>query len=414
MSERFYTHHFPNGLALLAQPLAHVVSTAGSLLLPAGASRDGGALAGAGTVLAEWIFRGAGDRDSRAFNDALDALGCHHSEDVSSTFLQLSFSQTHQNLLPVLRLYADAARRHRLAAETFEPCRDLAVQDLAGLEDQPTRKCNLRLRERFFPVPLGASPLGTAEALAEMTAQDVRRHAAGHLTPRGAILAVAGRMEWEPLLQVVTELFGDWDGPALPEVSIKAPAGGITHESKPTAQVQISLAYPAPGVSDVHYYPMRVAEMVLSGGMSGRLFTEVREKRGLAYSVGARYHGLKAAAGTFVYAGTTPERANETLDVTVGELRRLGQGITEQELARAKTQLKSALVMQGESTGARAAALASDWHLLGRLRSLEEIATDIDAVTAGGVVDCLTAYPAEKITACFIGPEPLDTGCLQA
>jgi len=413
VSERFYTHQLPNGLALLAQPLEHVVSTAARLALPAGASRDGQSSAGACTVLAEWLFRGAGGRDSRTFNDALEATGCHHGEDVASTFLHLSFSQTHQNLLPIMGLYADVARRANLGSETFAPCLDLAIQELAGLEDQPTRRCNLRLREQFYPAPLGASPLGTAEALADMTAQALRDHAGGHVTPCGAILAVAGHLEWEPLREAVTELFGDWEGPAAPEPSTRPAAGGITHEAKQTAQVQIGLAYPAPMVSQAGYYPMRVAEMVLSGGMSGRLFTEVREKRGLVYSVGARYHGLTTVAGIFVYAGTTPEKADETLEVTVGELRRLGEGITEAELARAKTQLKAALVMQGESTAARAAALVSDWHLLGRLRGLEEIAADVDAVTVAAVTDCLAAYPPAEMTACFIGPEPLETGCLQ-
>ena len=412
MAKRCFVHEFDNGLVLLAECLEHVVSTAMGLALPAGASRDGVELAGAGGVLSEWLFRGAGPRDSRGLNDALDSLGCHHEESVHSALLQLASSQTHQNLQAALGLYADIVRRPSLAAETFPPCRELALQELASLEDQPTRKCNILLRERFYPTPLGVSPLGRAQSLSAMTDMSLRPHAREHLTPRGAILAVAGHLEWKPLRDCVEELFGSWEGQALPEVHISDPPGGVTHEQKDTAQVQIALAYAAPPPGGEHYYPVRVAEMVLSGGMSGRLFTEVREKRGLVYAIGTRYQAMKDVAGMFVYAGTAPDRAQQTLEVTVGELQKLSDGITGEELARAKTQLKSALVMQGESTPARSSGLVIDWHLLGRVRSLEEIAAAVDAVTCEQVAACLAAYPARKMTAYFIGPKPLDTSCL--
>ncbi len=199
-----------------------------------------------------------------------------------------------------------------------------------------------------------------------MTADALRTHMGKTLVPHGAMLAVAGRFQWPRLCEHVSKLFGKWQGPRPAELSLGPPPRGIGQEQKPTSQVQICLGYdaPRPQQEDV-YYPMRIAEMVLSGGMSGRLFTEVREKRGLVYSVGARYHGMKDAAGMFIYAGTTPEKAQETLGVTVGELRRLEEGISAEELVRAKTQLKSALVMQGESTAARANGLVGDWHLLG-------------------------------------------------
>lgn len=109
------------------------------------------------------------------------------------------------------------------------------------------------------------------------------------------------------------------------------------------------------------------------------------------------------------YAGTTPPKAQETFDVTVRELRRLSEGMDSDELARAKTQLKSALVMQGESTQARAEALASDHYHLGRIRSLEETADAVDAVTEDDVLAYLAEYPASDFTILVIGPEPVDT-----
>lgn len=414
MAEEFFIHQFDNGLVLLGDRLGHVVSTAINIALPAGSSRDGQKLAGAGTVLTDWLFRGAGDRDSRQLNDALDSLGCHHDEHIQSTFLQLTASQIHQQLRQVLGIYADILLRPGLEAKTFGPCRELALQDLLSLEEEPTRKCNMRLRERFYPAPLGVSAMGTEQSLTALTSRSLRSHALKHINPHGAIMTVAGRFEWEEVLGWVTELLGAWKGKPLKPITLGPVVGGVGVEEKPTSQMQISLAYPAPMAGDPHYYPMRVAEMVLSGGMSGRLFTEVREKRGLVYHVGARYQGVKQAAGIFVYAGTAPARAQQTLEVTVAELRRLAKGVSPEELARSKTQLKSALIMQGESTAARAGGLVADWHLLGRLRSLEEIAAAIDAVTQEDILACLAAYPARNITAYILGPEKLDTTCLQS
>ncbi|MFW6145719.1 MAG: M16 family metallopeptidase [Planctomycetota bacterium] len=415
MKELFFVHQLDNGLTLVGERMEHVVSAAMDLAVPLGAARDGRDLAGAAGVISEWLFRGAGERDSRQLNEALDRLGCHHDESVHSELLHLSATQIHQNLRDVLGLYGDIVRRPRLRAETFEPCRDLAMQELAGLDDQPSRKCLLELAERFYPAPLGASPLGRTDALSALTDDACRRHARHRLAPDGAILAVAGQFDWDALVGWAEEAFGDWRGEALEPLGPAPPVGGVDHEQRDTAQMQIGLAYAAATIDDEHYYPARLAEMVLSGGMSGRLFTEVREKRALVYSVHARYRAVRGAAGMFVYAGTTPQRAQQTLDVTAAELNRLAaEGITEAELATGKTQLKSALIMQGERTSLRAGGLVADWHRLGRLRSLDEIAAAVDAVTVDEVAACLQAYPPRAFTGYFIGPQPLNIDALTA
>ena len=153
--------------------------------------------------------------------------------------------------------------------------------------------------------------------------------------------------------------------------------------------------------------------MVLSGGAAARLHTELREKRGLVYHVSASYHSLKDHAGVFAYAGTRPELAQQTFDMTIGEIRRLADGIDDDEMDRAKTQLKSALIMQGESTVARANALASDHYHLGRLRSLAELSDAIDATTADDVLQHVRTHPAGNFTVLVIGPKPVDTGSLE-
>jgi len=141
--------------------------------------------------------------------------------------------------------------------------------------------------------------------------------------------------------------------------------------------------------------------------MSGRLFTEVREKRGLCYAVGARYRTLKAYAGISCYAGTTPDKAQQTLDVIIEQYEQLKNGIHEDELYRAKVGLKTSLIMQCESTASRVAGIARDYHLLGRVRSVNEIRDNIIALEAAKIEKTLRDHPFGPFTVVTIGPKAI-------
>ncbi len=162
-----------------------------------------------------------------------------------------------------------------------------------------------------------------------------------------------------------------------------------------------------PTIQDSRYYEIMAAVSILSGGMSSRLFTEVREKRGLCYAVGARYQSLKDHAAISCYAGTTPEQAQETLDVTVEQFRRLREGFSDEELHRAQIGLKSTLIMQSESSAARAAGVAGDYYYLGRVRTLPEIRQKIDSVSRSSLLTFLNDNPFDDFTVATIGPKPI-------
>jgi predicted Zn-dependent peptidase len=141
--------------------------------------------------------------------------------------------------------------------------------------------------------------------------------------------------------------------------------------------------------------------------MSGRLFTEVREKRGLCYSVGASYSSVRDFACVFGYAGTSNDRAQATLDCFIAELERLSDGVTAAELDRAKIGLKSNTIMQEESTSARSGAMAHDWFVRGRIRTLDEIAKAIDSGTVDQVNAYLKANKPGPFTIVIVGPKEL-------
>jgi predicted Zn-dependent peptidase len=230
-----------------------------------------------------------------------------------------------------------------------------------------------------------------------------------HYRPNGAILAVAGAIDFPALKDAVARLFGDWEPGPDPAVTVRPVGPRRDHIAKETQQTQIALAYPTVTVTHPDHYQARAAIAILGGYASARLFTEVREKRGLCYSVYSSYESQRDRAAVVCYAGTSSERAQETLDVTLAEIDRLGKdGVDAEELDMMRAGLKSSLVMAQESSMSRSGSLASDWYYLGRVRPLDEIAGALDALTPESVSTFAARQEAHDLTILTLGPEPLD------
>jgi predicted Zn-dependent peptidase len=401
-------HEFANGLVLVAESMPSVQSAAFSLLMPAGAAYEPEGLGGTASMLSDWITRGAGDRDSRALLTALDNLGVSHGEGAQTLHSSVSAATLGRNLIPALEIYADVLRRPHLDDEEIEPIRALAIQNLQSLEDDPGSKVIYELRKRHFPDPWGRPAPGTTEGVKAVTPDDLRAFHRAHYRPNGAILAVAGAIDWPALKDAVDRLFGDWKKQSEPPIALQPGGPRRDHILKETQQTQIALAYPTVTVDSPDYYQARAMIGILGGYSSARLFTEVREKRGLCYTVYSTYEGQKDRAAVLCYAGTSTDRAQQTLDVTLEEIRRLGRdGVEAEELDTMRAGLKSSLIMQQESSMSRAGSLASDWFYLGRVRPIDEISRSLDALTPGSVGDFARENSTEGMTVLTLGPTAL-------
>ncbi|MEJ2705379.1 MAG: pitrilysin family protein, partial [Sedimentisphaerales bacterium] len=309
------------------------------------------------------------------------------------------------NLGAALDLYADVILRPALRDDQFEPARQLVVDELLSLDDDPRRKVMLKLREQFYPSPLGRSTVGEIVELKALTAEASKQIVAARFNPSQTIFSVAGKYDFDAVCRQLEELFESEPRRDQEAITLSLRRGEYTHITNEGAQVHIGLMTETVKPTDEDYYNARVAISILSGGMSARLFTEVREKRGLSYAIGARYHSLKEAAGIMCYAGMAPEKAQETLDCIVGEFRRLREGISEEEIARAKVGLKSALILQSESSSSRASAIGGDYYVLGRVRGLDEIKDKIEATSVESVLGFLRDHPFDDFTVVTIGPK---------
>src|SRR5262249_38372820 len=186
-----------------------------------------------------------------------------------------------------------------------------AFQDLQGLEDEPRQKVLLELKKRHYPEPLSYDRHGTEAGIEAVSIVDVRNQYRRRFGPRNCIMSVAGNIEWETLKDQVAKLFGDWAGGGDEDVTYGPQPPNRDHIQKDTTQTQIGIAYPSVPFGHADYYAALGAVNVLSGGMSSRLFTHVREERGLCYAVWATYQTFKDRASVLCYAGTTNERSQE-------------------------------------------------------------------------------------------------------
>lgn len=398
------------GATLLVEPIPGVRSASMTWLVGGGAAEDPADRLGRAAVWQEMLMRGAGGLDSRAQADAFDRLGCARSVSVGGMTMNFSATMMGDRAADCFPLIVDMVLRPKLDADAVEASQDLALQAIESLKDDPQERAMIALGARHHPGPLNRSGLGTPEGIGALTHAELAdgwRKTAG---PGRSIIGIAGAVDPVSVRDHFERLLAGWSGGAAEPALVGTPPRGYAHETDSSNQVQIVLAFDGPKEGDDRAILEKIVASVLSGGMAGRLFTEVREKRALCYSVSAGYRGERDFGTVTAYVGTTPERAQESLDVLYGELERIGTSggrVTREEFDRAVVGMKSRLVFSGESTGARAAAIASDWRRLKRARTLQELSEAVDRVTLDQVNAYLAKRSLGRMTIQTLGPSSL-------
>ena len=407
MTQKIHSHQFPSGLTLVAEEMPWLESAAFAILLPAGCALESAEKLGLGSLTCEMAQRGAGPRDSRQFLADLENLGADTSASVSIAHSTFGGAMPAESLPQVLAIYADLVQRPHLPEDQLDDARLGCLQDVRAIEDDLAQKTMQQLRLRHYTAPWGRSSQGTEATLTSLTMADVRRFFQSRYSPHGAILSVAGKINWPALKSEVEKLFGDWRAGETAKIQETLPPRKYLHLTSESSQTHIGIAHDAVSYSHPDYFQIRGAVGVLSDGMSSRLFTEVREKRGLVYTVYAMCHSLKSRGAILAYAGTTAERAQETLDVMLAELKGLYDGVSADEIDRLKSRIKRALIIQQESSPSRSGAIALDWYYLGRVRTMTELSRIIDGLSAESINAYLAAHRPQEFSIVTIGQEAL-------
>src|SRR5437588_5906979 len=409
----YFYHQLPNGIEMVGQYMPSLSSITFGFQLDAAIINEPEDKPGLAHLFEYMLFQGTKQKDARALNEAFESLGVRKGASTGWETARIIAQLVHTRFDATLPLMHEILLTPTFPRDELEQMRNIVLQEIRRRDDEPMSRIFDLARASFYRgTALARSALGTNTSVQSVQRQDLQDFWRSRYQPNDVLFAIAGTLDWDHLVEQVQSLFGDWSGQAAPSPEQRpVPTANITLEHQEGKQEHLGLMFPFPHYTDPDYYAGMVIGEVLGGTMASRLFVEVREKRGLVYGVSAGLAGSKHSGAMRIYAGTTPEQAHECLQVIVTELRKLEQdGITADELERAKVQLKSENVMRGEGSGSRMAALAYSWWNERKLRTIQEVKAAIDAVTQEQVLDVLQRFsPLNPLTVAAIGPLDRDT-----
>jgi predicted Zn-dependent peptidase len=405
----FHTHRLANGLQILAQPMPDFESVAVSYYVQTG-SRDepDPSIAGVSHFLEHMVFKGTEHLDWQQITLEFNKIGAELNAFTSHESTVFFARVLGEYLDQALELLSDMMYP-RLQESDFETEKEVIVNEIARSEDQPYNLAVRRLVQTYFGEhPLGHDVLGTRESIRNMHIEQMREYWKRRYAANNLILAVAGNLNWEHLVQLAEQRCSGWrTGEAGRSVEPYEPARSINDiivEKKFKQQIMI-LAMPSVGVTDPDYYAAMLGGSILGDSDGSRLYWNIYQK-GLAESASAGIWAMEGTGMLMLEANSTPEEAPRVLKLLRSELDSfLNDGVYEDELRRAKDKWISNLVLSSESTFARMRSLSNDWVTEGRLLTVEEEVERIEKVTTDDVVRSFRRFPMrEKQVLTALGP----------
>jgi predicted Zn-dependent peptidase len=404
----YFYHRLPNGIEMVGQYMPSLSSITFGFQLDAAVINEPEEKQGLAHLFEYMLFEGTKQKDARALNEAFESLGARKGASTGLETSQVWAQIVNTKFDATLQLINELLLTSTFPKEELEQMRSIILQEIRRRDDEPMSRIFELVRANFYRgTALGRPILGTSESVNGLQRKDLQAFWKARYQPENTLFAIAGKFDWDHVIEEVQRLFGDWIGHAKTSPEQRPePAANIALEHQEGKQEHLALMAPFPNYTDPDYYAAMVVSEVLGGNMASRLFVEVREKRGLVYGISAGLASNKHIGAMRIYAGTTPEQGRECLQVIVDELRKLEQdGITADELARAKVQLKSENVMRSEGSGARMGAISRSWWYERKLRTIQEVKEAIDAVTQEQILQVLRRFsPLNPLTVAAIGP----------
>jgi len=396
-----------NGLRVATETLPGMESVTVAVSVAVGARFEGKREGGLSHMLEHMAFKGTKRRNARDIAEEMDMIGGGMNA-YTSMENTVYHTRVLKNDVPVaVDILADILQYSQFDKGELARERDVILQEIAMHHDTPDDLVFDHFSETAYPdQPIGRSILGTPEQVKGYTSNDLKKYIGKHYHTGNMVVTAAGNIKHDALLKLVEDQFSD-----IPTISAKAAPkaqykGGDRRTKRTLEQLHLMLGFEGISFRDKDYYVWQVFATMLGGGMSSRLFQEVREKRGLAYTVQAFLSAYSDSGILGIYAATSEDKTNEMIPVICDEVIKMQNGISIQELQRAKNQIKSGLLMSRESSS-----VIAEWigrHLLchGRYKSAVEVTRLIDAVTKEDIIRVSQSLLKRKnITVTTLGPQ---------
>jgi predicted Zn-dependent peptidase len=405
----------PGGLRVITESLPAVRSASIGIWAGVGSRDEDAAHAGATHYLEHLLFKGTARRSALDISAAVEAVGGELNAFTAMEYTCYYARVLDADLALAIDVLADMVTGSLLAPSDVAAERSVILEEIAMNEDDPSDTAHEAFRWQLFgDTPLGRPILGTADSVNAITREQIADHYAARYTPSDLVVAAAGRIDHDEVVDITSRCFAAHLTPGAEPVPprLPAPAGpetgagtGVRLISRPIEQANLVLGCAGLARNDDRRYALGVLNAALGDGMSSRLFQEIREKRGLAYSVHT-FTAHHADIGQWgIYAGCLPAKADEVLAICVDEIAKVCEGgLTGAELDRGKGQLRGSIVLGLEDPASRMTRIGKSELVYPRLEPVDEILASIDAVTHDDVRDVASAVLARRKVLAVVGP----------
>ncbi|MFN4157529.1 MAG: M16 family metallopeptidase [Gemmobacter sp.] len=376
----------PNGLRIVTEHMPGLMSASVGLWVCAGGRHERAEQCGIAHFLEHMAFKGTPSRSALRIAEEIEDVGgyinAYTSKEITAYYARVLSGDVPR----AIDIITDIVLNPVFDPADIDTERHVILQEIGQALDTPDDIIFDWLQEASYPdQPFGRTILGPSDRVAGFGADDLRAFVAGHYSPDRMILAAAGGIDHDAIVAQAGAVLGDRVPVTSGALVPAAFQGTERREVKDLEQAHFALSLEAPGFRDEGVHAAQVYAMAMGGGMSSRLFQKIREERGLCYSIFAQSGAYEDTGSITIYAGTSGEEVAELAALTVAELKRSAEDMTEAEVARARAQLKAGLVMGLESPSSRAERLARMVSIWGRVPGVEEAVAKVDAVDLAAV-----------------------------
>ena len=380
-----------NGLLVLTESMPHVRSVSMGAWIGSGSRDEALEVNGVSHFVEHMVFKGTTSRSAQQIAREVDTIGGNLDAFTGKEMVCFNIKVLDENVAPALDVLSDLVLHPTFTPEELAREQGVILEEIKMDEDNPDYLVHEIFTQNFWKGDaLGRPILGTEKTVSSFNQQVVFDFYNSRFTPRNMVFSAAGNLEHDAFVAQVERQFGSLAADGAEPIAGPAAPTATPHitlkRKKSLEQVQLCLGVPAPPVNDPSRYGVYLLNTMLGGGMSSRLFQTIREDQGLAYSIYSEMNPFRDTGSLCVYAGTSVDKTEKVLRLTLEELRRLKEEtVSEAELKRAKDQLKSNMVIGLESSGSRMSNLARQQMYFGRFFGVDEIIEEIEAVTPDDV-----------------------------
>jgi len=405
VTEAIRLTRLPSGLTVVTERMERVETVSLGAYVGSGSRHELAEENGVSHFLEHMAFKGTERRTAAEIAEEIEAVGGHLNAYTAREQTAYYVKVLKEDTALAADIIGDILTHSTFDPEELERERGVILQEIGQANDTPDDIIFDHFQEVAFPdQPIGRPVLGSEEGIRAMPRATLTGYMRRHYPASNVVVAAAGALHHDDILDLVNTHFADLPGDPSPKATAARYGGGEFRETRELDQVHIVLGFPCAGYGDPDYYPTLLLSTLLGGGMSSRLFQEVREKRGLVYSIYS-FSSPFMDGGLFgIYAGTGESEAAELMPVTLEELHKVQHAVTEAELARARAQVKASLLMSLESTGSRCEQLARQWQVFGRVIPTAETVAKINAVTTADICVAASRIFRAAPTLATLGP----------